>query len=262
MKKSLLIFFLLLSGVSSQSQVLITLIFGDKLNTPDLEFGLEGGGNWTKVSGMESNNFLSNWNLGFYFDIRIKNQWFFYTGVLVKARMGLAKLTEADLKFLNADTYPEPGDYAQKINYFQVPALIKYKFKSRIFIEGGLQFALRSKTWIEYKADIDGKEATVKQFNKDAIKHIDMGAMGGAGYRFSNKMTSWSLGVKYYYGFIDIYKDKSGTKNSSIYLKLNIPIGAGEKAKEKNARKAEEKKIKKAAKAEEKAAKEAEKAGN
>jgi hypothetical protein len=46
MKKSLLIFFLFLSGVSSQSQVLITLLFVDKLNTPELEFGLEGGVMW------------------------------------------------------------------------------------------------------------------------------------------------------------------------------------------------------------------------
>jgi hypothetical protein len=256
MKKSLLIFFLLLSGVSSQSQVLITLLFGNKLNTTDLEFGLEGGGNWSKISGLGANSFEPNWNLGFYFDIRIKKQWFIYTGVLVKASLGVNKLTAADLNLLGATVYFEKGDYAQKMNYFLVPALIKYKFKSRIFIEGGLQFGLMYKSWIEYVIDFDGKEGIIKEFNKDQLNKIDVGAMGGAGYRFSSRLTSWSLGVKYYYGFVDVYKDISNTKNSSIFLKLNIPIGAGEKAKAKNAKKAEEKKAKKEEKAANKEAKE------
>ena len=248
MKKILLIGLFIVSGLGAQSQVLITLIFGDKLNTPDLEFGLEGGGNWSKISGFESNSFEPNWNLGFYFDFRIKNQWFFYTGVLVKASLGVNKLTAADLDVLGATVYFEKGDYAQKMNYFLVPTLIKYKFKNRIFIEGGLQSGLMYKSWIEYVAEIDGREGIIKEFNKDRINKIDVGAMGGAGYRFSSRLTSWSLGVKYYYGFVNVYKDISGTKNSSIFLKLNIPIGAGEKAKAKNAKKAAEKEEKKKAK--------------
>ena len=248
MKKILLISLFVLSGIGAHSQVLITLLFGDKLNTPDLEFGLEGGGNWSKISGLEANSFEPNWNLGFYFDFRIKNQWFFYTGVLVKASLGVNKLTTADLNLLDATVYFEKGDYAQKMNYFLVPALIKYRFKNRIFLEGGLQFGLMYKSWIEYVTDIDGREGIIKEFNKDQINKIDVGAMGGAGYRFSGRLTSWSLGVKYYYGFVNVYKDNSGTKNSAIFLKLNIPIGAGEKAKTKNIEKAEEKKAKKAEK--------------
>ena len=40
-----------------------------------------------------------------------------------------------------------------------------------------------------------------------------------------------TIGVKYYYGFLDVYKDRSGTNNESIFVKFNVPIGAG-KAKE------------------------------
>ena len=54
--------------------------------------------------------------------------------------------------------------------------------------------------------------------------------MVGLGYNLF-KGTGWTFGVKYYYGFVNVYKDMPGTKNSSIFLKLNIPIGAGEKPK-------------------------------
>ena len=76
MKKYLLLCYILFTGLSAQSQVLITLLFGDKLNTPELEFGLEGGVMWSKISEMDSQKYLVNWNLGFYFDILIKKQWF------------------------------------------------------------------------------------------------------------------------------------------------------------------------------------------
>jgi hypothetical protein len=74
MKKNILIISLLILSFNVQSQVLITLLLGDKLNSPNLEFGLEGGVNWTTISGLETNSFARKWNLGFYFDIRIKNQ--------------------------------------------------------------------------------------------------------------------------------------------------------------------------------------------
>ena len=255
MKKYLLFYFFIFLGLSAQSQVLISLIFGDKLNTPALEFGLEGGVSWSHISGMESDVYLRNWNLGFYFDMRIKNQWFFYTGVLVKATLGLSELEENDLNFLEARTYPDPGSYAQKINYFYVPALIKYKFKNRIYVMAGPQFGLRTKAWIEYDTKEDEFEGIVKQTNSDDLSRLDVGIVGGAGFRITDRMTSWSIGIKYYYGFVDVYKEKSGTKNSAILLNANIPIGAGAKAKEKSAQKVADKKEKKEAKQAKKEAK-------
>ena len=110
MKKYLLILSFLLIGISSQSQVLITLLLGDKLNSDGIEFGLEGGINRAQITGMESKNFARKWNLGFYFDIRLKEQWFLYTGVLVKANMGLDKITDDDLDFLQATIYSDGTD--------------------------------------------------------------------------------------------------------------------------------------------------------
>jgi len=250
MRKLLLIITLLVAGMAAQSQVLITILLGDKLNSEGLEFGLEGGLNWTNISGLDTKEYARKWNLGFYFDIRIKNQWSLSTGVLVKSNFGVDNLTDSDLLTLGAtyyeslDTITLEGGYSQKINSFMVPVLLRYKFKNHIYAELGPQFSLMYNSWVEYESDIDGRDAIIKEYNKDKINKIDVGIMVGAGYRLL-KGVGWTIGAKYYYGFVDVFKDVSGTKNSSIYLKLNIPIGAGEEAQQKAAKKAVKKREKK-----------------
>ena len=69
-KKAILLLFLFL-GAQAQSQVLIALLLGDQLNTGKIEFGLDGGLNFATISGMDSNSWTRNLNLGFYFDINI-----------------------------------------------------------------------------------------------------------------------------------------------------------------------------------------------
>jgi hypothetical protein len=238
MKKVFIIIALLIAGSAAQSQVLITLLLGDKLNSDGLEFGLEGGLNWANVSGLETNDFARKFNLGFYFDIRIKNEWSLYTGVLVKSNLGVDKLTDNDLntlgatKYIDSDGTPLVGDYSHKMNTFLVPALLRYKFKNHIYAEFGPQFGLAYKSWIEFESDVDGKDAIIKEYNKEIINRIDAGLMVGTGYRML-KGTGWTIGAKYYYGFVNVYKGMPGTKNSSFFLKINIPIGAGENPNKK-----------------------------
>lgn len=247
MKKNLLISVFLFLSIGMQSQILITLLFGDKLNSEGLEFGLEGGMSYSTIAGLESNNMESNFFLGFYFDILLKNQWSLETGVMVKSTLGNDDLTENDLDFLGVSIYDDEteGVYSQKSGYFIVPALIKYKFKNHIYVEAGPQFGLLTKGWVEYNFDIDGKSGRIKETNTDMMNRFDMGITTGAGFRLLQGL-GWTVGVKYYYGFVDVYKDKSGSKNSSLFLKMNIPIGLSEKSKDEILKQKEIKQKKKA----------------
>jgi len=257
MKKFFLLSVFLLISFSMQSQVLIALLLGDKLNTGKIEFGLDGGLNFSNIGNMDSNSYNREFNLGFYFDIKMKEQWYLNTGVLVKSTLGLDNLTEEDLDFLEATIYDAKGEYKQRINYFLVPALAKYKFKNNMYAELGPQFGLASKAYIQFDSDIEGNEARIRQTNTDMINRFDMGIAAGAGYRLL-KGLGWTIGVRYYYGFLDVYKDRSGTKNSSLFLKLNVPIGLSQEKKDqiktlkqkKSEHKAEKKKAKKATKKE------------
>lgn len=238
MKKLLLFIPVFLIGPMLYSQVLIALLLGDKLNTGKIEFGLDGGFNYATISNMDSNNYDRSWNLGFYFDFKMKNQWYLSTGVLVKSTMGIDNLSEEDLEFLQATTYDIDGNYSQKISYFIVPALAKYTFDNHMFVEAGPQFALMYKAHIEFETDQnrfasdgDNLEVLIKQDNKDDINRIDMGLTAGVGYRLL-KGLGWTIGARYYYGLTNVYKDRSGTRNSGLFLRLNVPIGLSKEKKE------------------------------
>jgi len=232
MKKCFFTIFFLFFVYNLQSQVLIALLLGDKLNTGKIEFGLDGGLNYSSIGGLESNSYSNSFFLGFYFDIKMKDQWLLNTGVLVKSTLGADKLTDADLSYLNvtiSDT--GTGDYTQKMSAFLVPIMAKYKFKNHIHVEAGPQVGWIYKSWIEYNyEDGDGNSINIKEDNKDIINWFDMGVAGGVGYRFL-KGLGWTVSARYYYGFTNVYKDRSGTNNSSLFLKLNIPFGVSDEKK-------------------------------
>lgn len=226
MKKLIILIILVLPGLSSNSQILISLLLGDKLNSDKLEFGIEGGINYSKTTGFESNSYAPFFNMGFYFDIKMKEQLALYTGVLVKSNLGLNKLTTNDLVKLGVTNWNSQGEYRQVINQFMVPVLLKYNFKNHFYIEAGPEFALRYKGFVQFNSEIEGIDARTREDNSEMLQKLDAGVTGGLGYKLL-KGEGWTIGVKYYYGFVDAFKDISGTKSSSINLKVNIPIGAG-----------------------------------
>lgn len=227
--------FLLFSGFIGHSQVLISLLLGDKLNSDKIEFGLDGGFNWSQINGLDSNSSYRTFNLGFYFDILVDDTWSIYTGVLVKSQLGSDELTDKDLAFLEITPQEENGTYAQRLNYFLVPALMRYNFKNRIYLEAGPQFGLMHKAAVDFESENDNREIRIREFNNDKINKIDVGVSGGIGYRLSPRK-GVSLGLRYYYGFVNTYKGVSGTNNSSLFLKATFPIGTGGK-KTKEAKK-------------------------
>ena len=232
MKKYILVLFFMFFVYNLQSQVLIALLLGDKLNTGKIEFGLDGGFNYSRIGGLESNSFSDSFFLGFYFDIKVKDHWLLNTGVLVKSTLGADKLTAADLSYLEV-TIPDNGngDYTLKMSAFLVPILAKYQFKNHFHVEAGPQVGWIYRSWIEYNyEDDDGNSVRIKEDNKDIINWFDIGVAGGVGYQFL-KGLGWTVNVRYYYGLTNVYKGKSGTNNSSIFLKLNVPIGVSDEKK-------------------------------
>jgi len=234
-KVGTLLFFLLFFGSVAHSQVLISLLLGDKLNSDKIEFGLDGGLNWSQIGNLDSSSSYRSFNLGFYFDILVSDNdtWSFNTGVLVKSQLGADELTENDLAFLEITPQEEDGGtYSQRLSYFLVPALMRYNFQNRIYLEAGPQFGLMYKASVDFNSETDEKDIRIREYNKDKINKIDVGVSGGIGYRLSPRK-GMSLGLRYYYGFVNTYKGESGTNNSSLFLKFTLPIGTGKSKEQK-----------------------------
>lgn len=250
---SCLVSFLMIASINqANSQVLISLLLGDKLNTEKLKFGLDGGVNFSTISNIDPSRYHVGFDLGFYFDILLKENthWYLHTGVLVKSPMGSRELDPYSLNDIHLDSLFEGGSVERQLRYFNVPILARYKFKSGVYIEAGPMLGLLSKARDVFYADVNEKE-DLSYINevRDQYNRIDAGIEAGIGYHVI-KGTGYNLGVRYYAGMTEILKDNTGdpNRNSAFYLYASIPVGAGEKAKAKAKAKEEEKEAKKAQK--------------
>ena len=226
--------FLLLVSYSSRGQVIISLLLGDKLNTGQVEFGLDGGVNFPSIRGLSGGEARGTFNIGFYFDIKVKNPaWLVHTGVLVKSTLGESNLPVYALGDPNLDNAFAGGRVQKKINYFNVPVMMKYKFNKNIYAEAGIMPSLRAKAHDIFTASDGNGDLEYRLDTGDQYHRLDFGLIGGLGYRLMGG-NGMNLGVRYYLGLVDITIDDTTPDqyNSSLYLSVGIPIGAG-KAKER-----------------------------
>ena len=221
--------FFLISGAAN-AQVLIALVFGDALNTGKVEFGLDGGVDLVSIAGADQARNMWTWNLGFYFDIKLPDSaWMIHTGVIVKSTMGTENLPVYPLEDDDLNAAFSGGSVATRLQYFNVPIMIKYKLNRQFFIEGGPMLGLLYKASDEFTNTVKEKnDLTYEVDTKKAYHPLDAGIMIGAGYRLMGG-NGMNLGIRYYYGLVDIRIDDSTPNqyNRALYFSVGIPIGAG-----------------------------------
>jgi len=246
-KRTILIGLMILASVQlTQGQVLLSILFGDNLNTPKLEFGLNAGFNYSYIRGIEGSKGMRNFELGFYFDYLIKmdKPWYIGTGVYVKSNVGGTNIpmdypgnrqvSDSIYTFFNA----YGATVTKKFNTFYVPVNLRYLSKCGLYVDAGVQIGLVFKTIDTYTTEISDNdlEYIVKKGVKDngLYKWFDGGIDGGIGYKSKSKL-GWKIGVYYYVGLTNIYKNDLGPKayNSSAYILANIPIGKKKAARER-----------------------------
>lgn len=226
--------FFMLVTTTGNAQVLISLLFGDALNSDKVEFGLVGGWNRSYLLDISESNGMTNFNLGFYFHINLKDNSYLSTGVLVKSSVGASGMSTYPLGNEDLDDLYQNGTLTKKINYFHVPILYHHRFHNRWYLEGGIQLGLRNKAYDIFDQQVLDGDLQYKLDVGDQYKRLDAGLLGGAGYKFKKEIKSISAGVNYYYGLMNVSElPDTKIKNSSIYLYVKIPIGAGKK-KESN----------------------------
>lgn len=234
----IIIFTLVLMGFiprQADSQVLLSLLFGDKLNSGKIEFGLDGGINLSNMSNTEG-NMAPDWNLGFFFYIDLTEKSFIHTGVLVKSKWGVNNLHPYPTGDNDVDSLMyEDGTMDRNISYFNVPITYCHYVYDGIFLEGGFMLGLRTKATDEMRATSTvGDDVIVQVDISNQLTRLDAGLLGGAGYKFQ-KGLGIALGVRYYYGLVDAHTDNWGNKhnNSNLFFFVTAPIGKGKAQRKK-----------------------------
>jgi hypothetical protein len=230
--RALFIVLMLTGSFAASGQVIISLLLGDKLNSGKVEFGLDGGLMLSTIDGVGTSNSKRAFNLGFYFDIKLKNpSWRVYTGVMVKSTLGAEDIPVYSLDDPDLDNAFSGGSVKRKLGYFTVPVMMKYKFENNFFVEAGPMFGLMNSSTDEFIATVKKKDDLLYKLKiKDNYHPLDAGLMAGVGYRLLGG-NGMNLTICYYYGLVDITIDDSTPNqyNRSLYFMVGIPIGAGKK---------------------------------
>ena len=214
------------------SQVIISLLFGEALNSEKVEFGLAGGFNYSYFRDNAEANALRNFNLGFYFHLLMKNKSYLSTGVMVKSSVGASGMSTYPIGDEDFDNIYENGSLTTRINTFYVPILYHLRL-NRWYLEAGPMLGLRTKAYDIFQTKINDGDLEYRLNVSDQYTRLDAGFMGGFGYKFRKQTKSVSAGASYYLGLVNVSKVPGETvRNSSLYLFIRIPIGAGKTTKD------------------------------
>jgi len=225
--KTIIFSFFLLLSLTPKAQVLISLVFGEALNTPKIEFGMIGGLNRSYLNAISGSKGMNYFNLGFYFHVNIKNNSFISTGVMVKSNVGATGMPVYSLGDAAFDSTYKDGTLTKKISCFYVPIMFQQRFNNRWYIEAGPTAGLRSKAVDIFETTTLDGDLTYTKDVKDQYTRLDFGLTGGVGYKTKKILKSMAVGINYYYGLVNVSKTDVAMKNSSVYLYLKLPIGLG-----------------------------------
>lgn len=235
MKKYLIFLLLFCFSNITKSQILISLLLGDKLNSPKLEFGLAGGVNMATIDGIDGVGYQPLFNLGFYFDFKLKNpHWLINTGVMVKSTLGANNIPVYSLNNQNLDTVLANGSVVRKLQYFNVPVMLRYKFKSNFYINAGVLLGLMHGAYDDFTNSVqETDDLSYRSEVKSSYKALDAGPVLGIGYRLLSGK-GMNIGVYGYAGLVNIQKNNLLPEqyNRSVYFLVGIPIGAGKNSLE------------------------------
>lgn len=224
MKKAAGILLLVCICEMAEAQILIAIIFGDKLNTDKLEFGLVVGPDLTTITNM-GGSYKTGLNLGLYFTYKVNDKWFLHPELIAKGSFGAKGIAPYPTGSDSLDQLFSGGSITRGVQSFSMPLLVHYRVYKRWFAEAGIQTDLALKAKDEFKNKVEGNPLSYTRSVISSFNRIDFGVTGGLVYKFSSDK-GMGIGVRYYYGLTDVLKDLAGTQVNSVWL-LNvfIPIG-------------------------------------
>lgn len=184
------------------------------------QFGVKGGVNFSNLytENVEDNNVLTSFNVGVFAALPLTDLIAIQTEVLY-SRKG------AELVYNNA--FAE-GTAQFKLNYIEVPVLLKINITDNLNIHAGPYFAYLIDAEVKNDSD-SGIFDFEESYDNDDFNKFDMGLAAGIGFDFN----SFGIGARYNYGLSNVGKERTvlgqtytipDAKNSNISLYLSLQL--------------------------------------
>lgn len=189
-------------------------------DSSDAEFGIKGGVNFSNMytEDVDDNNVLTSFNAGFYAKLPIAG------GLSIQPEF-LYSRKGAELVYENALV---EGTAKFKLNYLEVPVLLRLNLTDNINIHAGPYFAYLIDAQVKNETE-GGTFNFEDSYDNDDFNKFDFGLSAGVGLDFE----SLGVGVRYNYGLQTVGKERefAGTtytipdgKNSNLSLYVALKL--------------------------------------
>lgn len=233
MKKAVVFMLLFVCAASlAHSQVLIALLLGDKLDSDKFELGVRLAGNWQGLTGIEGSDTHFRIGFGVYGTLKLSEKLSLQPELLFKDPRGAAGLSPETFGQADLDPLLEDAAVTMKLTYLSLPILLKYSLTPQLSLGFGPQIGYLTSATNVYVAEVFAADDLVfKDKIKSALSDFDLALGFNLEYKLLKK-NGIHIGLRYYLGLTDIYKNNPGNpvKNSVFQINLGIPLGGKAKA--------------------------------
>lgn len=228
MKKTIWIIGAILIGYVGHSQVLIGMLFGDRLNQGPIEFGLNISTNISDITNLEHSRRTVRAGFGLYFDYNTSKRWTFSASMYFKSPRGAQNLYEEDLFFDMGDgNISTDRDIERQLNYVELPVEAFYNINESMSLGAGAYLSYLHGTLDIVTAQLNGGEITYTKSFTGNMTRWDFGLQFHVRYHFKGEPGP-QLRVGYARGLVDIYTSSDLTAyNDAVQIQFLIPIKMG-----------------------------------
>lgn len=213
----------------SNAQVLMSLIFGDKLNTDENAFGIHIDYSFNGITNLEEADALGlgSLNLGLFFSRKFDDHWAWNLDLLGKYVRGASGIPAYSLMDPDLDSQFSGTQIDRKINYLSAIPSIRYVNDKGLFLEAGTVLSWRTKRAKDYfESSVPDGDLVLEVDLKNQISQIDVSYSVGVG-AFIGKYKVDAVGIRYIGGLVNVMKDQGSNKHSQLSIFYNLPIGRG-----------------------------------
>jgi hypothetical protein len=194
---------LALTAAPARAQVLIGILFGEKLATPTFNMGFEIGLNFATLDGLPGASRMNRTVFGLFGDWRFSEHFHLGGAILPAAGRGASDLAPAFTGDPVIDSQVVGTTMSRTMGYIEVPVLLKWapKRETGFRIGVGASFGFITGATDRYEATSPaGSEYVIEQDIKGAIPGFDFGLSAEVEYRL------WMLAIaaRYTHGLTDI----------------------------------------------------------
>jgi hypothetical protein len=205
------------TGIVKGQAALLVLIFGEKAATENFYFSLKAGLNYSMITNIEEGRNRTGFTFGLVNNIKLSERFSLLPEFIALSPRGVRDIPTLTTGIPELDDLLGETEYTdRKLNYIDIPVLVRYHINDRWSISAGPQVSFLVDATDVYKSSpVEGITLKTELDIKDGFNTVDVAGVIDLTFVVSKPVNGkgFNLFARYGMGFIDILKENDGDPN-------------------------------------------------